>query len=62
MVTINSCTSLKNVYYSGSENDYKNYVTIDLDGDYNKEYKNATLTYNYTAYDTWAVQRNQISL
>ena len=41
--TFDGCTGLKNVYYSGSENDYKNYVTIDFS--------------NYTAYDTWAVPK-----
>lgn len=48
---------LKNIYYSGSEKDYSNYVTISFDYGNNKEYQNATLTYNYTAYDTWAVPK-----
>jgi hypothetical protein len=53
----NGCTALKNIYYSGSEKDYSNYVTISFDYGNNKEYQNATLTYNYTAYDTWAVPK-----
>lgn len=51
--TFKGCTGLKNVYYSGSEKDYSNYVSID--GRENSAYEKATLTYNYTDYDTWEV-------
>ena len=51
--TFKGCTGLKNVYYSGSEKDYSNYVSVN---EYeNSAYKKATLTYNYTDYDTWEV-------
>ena len=53
--TFNGCTGLKNVYYSGSEKDYSNYVSISFENNKNSAYKNATLTYNYTDYDTWEV-------
>ena len=51
----NGCKGLKAVYYSDTEQDYSNYVSISFDNDQNSAYKNATLTYNYTNNDTWEV-------
>ncbi len=54
------CKNLKNVYYVSSQSDYKTYVTVE--DKRNDAYKNASFTYNYTAYDTWPIPQGLTGL